>query len=171
MDKEILSNTLNNYYFFYNGESFLENDCGEKDVTVYHIVNQRLLSLRAKGLDLQYKIHSNKNLTFIELAFTVFPYWKTCNDKEFIDRVKKHYSDEITKKILGFRKKIKDKFENHFKTENKNYEISNYKGEKFTWLVRFDLKGASEVEIVTDIYNFINNTYPFLENTLKELGL
>ena len=166
MNKKILIKAVNDYYFFYNGESALKED------TIYHIVNQRLLSLRAKGLDLQYKIHSNKNLTFVELAFTVFPYWETRNKKEkFIDRVKSYFSDEKAVEILGFRKKIKDKFENYFKTENKNYEISNYKGENFTWLVRFDLKGASEVEIVIDIYNFINNTYPFLENTLKELGL
>jgi hypothetical protein len=73
--------------------------------------------------------------------------------------------------ILGFRKKIKDKFENHFKTQNKNYETSNYKDENFTWLVRVELKEDSKVEIITEIYNFINYTYPFLENTLKGLGL
>ena len=106
MNKGVLLDALNNYYFFYNGESFLEN------YTIYHIVNQRLLSLRSEGLDLQYKIHTNENRTFIELAFTVFQYWKTCNDKEFVDRVKKHYSDEVTKKILDIRKKIKDNFEN-----------------------------------------------------------
>ena len=165
MNKGVLLDALNNYYFFYNGESFLEN------YTIYHIVNQRLLSLRSEGLDLQYKIHTNENRTFIELAFTVFPYWKTCNDKEFVDRVKKHYSDEITKKILDFRKKIKDKFENHFKTENKNYEISNYKDENFTWLVRVVIKDVSKVEIVTQVYNFINDTYPFLENILKKLEI
>ena len=165
MDNKILIKAVNDYYFFYNGESAVKED------TIYHIVNQRLLSLRAKGLDLQYKIHTNENQTFIELAFTVFPYWETYTKEKFIDSVKKHYSDKKALEILSFRKKIKDKFENHFKTENKNYEISNYKGENFTWLVRFDIKGASEVEFVTDIYNFINNTYPFLENTLKELGL
>ena len=165
MDKEILSNTLNNYYFFYNGESFLEND------TIYHIVNQRLLSLRAKGLDLQYKIHTNEKRTFIELAFTVFPYWETNIKEDFVDRVKSHYSAEKAVEILDFRKKIKDKFENYFKTENKNYVISNYKDENFTWLVRVELKEVSKVEIITEIYNFINNTYPFLENTLKGLRI
>ncbi len=164
MDNKILIKALNDYYFFYNGKSSLKDD------KIYHIVNQRFLSLRAEGFDLQYKIHTNEKRTFIELPFTVFPYWETNTKEDFVDRVKKHYSAERTKKILDYRKEIKDYFENHFKTENKNYEISNYKDENFTWLVRFELKDISEVELVTQIYNFINNTYPFLENILGKLN-
>ena len=170
MNKKILTKALNDYYFFFNGESFLKNDCGENGVTIYYIVNQRLLSLRAKGLDLQYKIHSNKNCTFIELAFTVFPYWETCKDKDFIGRVKEHYSENTANKILYYRGEIKKAF-SVVNTNFTNYEISEYENSNFIWLVRHVLSNFDEVELIKETNDFINKTYPFLENILKKLEL
>ena len=169
MNKEAIRKTLNNHFFFFNGESYL-NSSFEKDTTVFHIVNQRLLSLRANGLDLQYKIHVNKDHAYIKLAFTVYPYWKTLGGKlDFKSRIEKHYNSQITENILQARSSIKKAFVNKYKNELGTYEINKTNFKNFIWLVKHRFENFDETSFISETYRFINDTYPLLEQELKNL--
>ena len=171
MKKEVMRNALDNNFFFFNGESYL-NSRFEKDTTVFHIVNQRLLSLRANGLDLQYKIHVNKDHAYIKLAFAVYPYWKTLGGKlDFKNRIEKHYNSEVAEKILQVRDSIKKAFVNKYKNELDAYEINKTNFKNFIWLVKHRFENFHEINFITQIYKFINDTYPLLEQELKSLEL
>ena len=171
MDFKNLTNELNNDCFVYNGVSFLHSNY-EKNTKVYHIINQRLLSLRAEGLDLQYKIHANKNRVFIELAFTVFPYWKTLDKNvDFLSRIKKHYNDSVAMKIYQIRNTIRDNFIDFGKKNPSKYKFISRKNDDFIKLVRLDLDSVDENDRISEIHRFISDTYPLLKRELNKLRL
>ena len=171
MNKEVIKKTLNDNFFFFNGESYL-NSQYEKDTTVFHIVNQRLLSLRANGLDLQYKIHVQKDQAYIELAFTVYPYWKTLGEKlDFKSGIEKHYNRDVAERILQVRDFIKKAFVNKYKKELAAYERNKTNFKNFIWLVKHRLENVDETNFMAEIYTFINDTYPLLQRELKNLEL
>ena len=129
---------------------------------------------KKKGIELHYELHysDGNNDNHIRIDCHSFPYWEFNNTNDYLNELKKYYSEEQAEKIFNFRKTIKQAYLEYGKH---THQTELYYGERNNdnslFLVKMRLPTiCSEAELLSKVSFFIYLTYEQVINTLHKIN-
>ncbi|MBO7297748.1 MAG: hypothetical protein J6U60_01720 [Clostridia bacterium] len=171
MKNEQIIHSVSENWFRLN-HTFYLNNAVEHNAHIFQITNERLDRLQKIGLQVQYQIHCNDEKAFIRLCCHSFPYWEFSGaGKEYLPFLKRFYSIEQAEKIYAIRKRLKTAYLAFGKQKNSPYYYGERYNDDYLWLVEYTFSNTTETTIFTESMRFIADTYPQLENVLRETGI
>lgn len=145
--------------------SFYENSDAMQFSSAY------LDGYRRKGIELHYELHyrDGNNDNHIRIDCHSFPYEEFKNADDYLNKLKKYYSEEKAEYIYSFRKNLKLKYLSYGKQphdEELYYGKNNIDDSLF--LVKMNLPATcSEAKLFAKVAYFISLTYEQLFETLE----
>lgn len=146
----------------------------KEDTNAIKFSTNRMNRFLDYGIELHYEVHYTDGYNnFVRLDCHVKPYGKyeNCTRDEFVKRVIAEHGDEQARKILKFRKKLKDTFLKIGKASTEDQlRYGKYNKYNYWYLVTMDLPNScSGEQLRQQVEWFIANTRSNLEKTLDGL--